>query len=163
MATESQTTMSAEIAAAIERNLPAETGTLLRKRLEQAEKDAVALQESRRDADRFKTKATEQEMRAAAAEATLAKHAALAERETKVADAERALCVRQLQQELAAEKRISNTMVDVLGRLVRNVDYRSSMMASESKSFVMPGTSGNSGYLSTATDTSSCTTEKKAE
>jgi len=117
-----------DIQESIQKNLPAHVGDVLKTRLEKADADAKAVASLTTQAE---------ELRATASKAMDAshkaqeEHKAMDEREAAAKEAERDLRVKVLEIELFAEKRISTTLTDVLSRLVRNTDYRTTVFGTQ--------------------------------
>lgn len=119
-----------DIQDAITRNLPQAVGAQLQAVLGQGVKDAAEVESLKRqlidsDAARKSFHLETDRLKAA-----LKKHGELDERTSSIADRERSITVRELQQELAAEKRISQFATDTVSRLVRNVEYRNTSIGS---------------------------------
>lgn len=130
-----------EIAEAIKKNLPQAVGAELQALLALGDANAESVVNLRNDLQR------EREARAVlmAERDNLAGklkiHAELAVREQAVAERERAIDVRELKQELAAERRISVFAVDVVTKLVRNTEFRQSTVGSVP--VALPGSPGD--------------------
>jgi hypothetical protein len=118
--------INTEVTAAIDKNLPIAVGDVLRKRLEQAEKDAKELAALKAQHDTLKF-ANDGNLKAIAElKDQLAKHAALEVRERAVADRERTAEVAELKVRLEAEQRFGAKVAEAMLGLVRNVEFRSS-------------------------------------
>lgn len=133
-----------EISDAIAKNLPQAVGNELQAVLAQAAKDAAAVV-------KLTGELAERSSALAKAQATITekveiinKHAALELRETAVLTRERDIDIRELCQELAAEKRISAHGLEITSRLVRNLEYRSNVMSATNIPVVVPTPGGYS-------------------
>lgn len=141
-----------DISDAIEKNMPSAVGEELQKLLEQAKKDALDVVTLKAMVAQWKLQAEGLMAENQSLREKLMEHAAIDKRTEVVAERERNLTVRELQQELAAEKRISAHGLDITSRLVRNTEYRSTSMGNMPVAIPAspPGTGGNS-YGSPAT------------
>ena len=136
-----------ELQDVIEKNLPAQVGETLRKRLEQADLDAKKLENTTRLLVARDAAVTALTKENESLKEQLGKHTELGKREDAVKEAERDQKVFRLETELNAERRISNTFDETLGKLVRNVEYRSRTLGNEN--LVIPGNPGGNGYQPT--------------
>ncbi len=147
-----------DISDAIEKQLPAAVGEVLRARLEQADKDAkLAATQKDRIAELLREN-TQLQNRVDARDAQLKAHGDLAKRETELAERERNLRVTMLEGQLAAAHDKTKFAQDVALGLVRNVEYRHSVFANSTKQVAMPPGGGYTQSMpesSNTTDTSS--------
>lgn len=139
--------MLEQLADVVKNHLPATVGAELQTVLKKGELDAEqvrtltgALESTRRERDSSTSRLHD-------AEAQLKKHAELRAREIVVEEKERNLRIKELELELAAEKRVSGFATDTVLRLVRNVEYRNSTL-SQVPVVVPGGASGYSGSMS---------------
>lgn len=113
-----------DITDAIEKQLPAQVGDVLRKRLEQAEADKAELEKARAKIAKLSGDTDELRTLNARQAADLAKHVALNEREAKVSERERQAEIAELKVKLDAETRFGAKVTEAMLGLVRNVEYR---------------------------------------
>jgi len=133
-------TIEKEIMDAIKANLPSTVGDVLRERLEQANQDATAIVGAKASIDILNVEVLRLRQQVTAQEVTLAAHGDLAKRHSVTEAAEIRRDVRELTQDLAAEKRITAHALTLLDKLVRNTEYRQSVQSTVP--LVMPGTNG---------------------
>lgn len=132
-----------DIQDAIAKNLPGAVGAELQAVLAQGKADAIALAKSTAEIVDLKARIKGLDGTVEALTRDLTKHGELAARESTVAARENGISIRELQQELAAEKRISQFATDTVSRLVRNVEYRNTSVGS--MPVAVPATPPNSG------------------
>lgn len=137
-------TLDQDIKDSIAKNLPAQVGDVLRERLEKANQDAVRLADTLKRLDELRNTHDTLQRKHDAALQDLTKHTTLEQREAAVRESERDLRVKVAETELNAERRISNTLIDVLGKLVRNTEYRSRVFGNEN--IPVPGSAQCVGY-----------------
>lgn len=109
---------------AIAEHLPSQVADVLRKRLEQAEKDRESLDGLQGLYDGVCKRLEEAEGKNTGLRDKLAQHADLTERRVAVEAAERDLKVARLEIELNAEKQSKATVIDLFKSLTRNVEFR---------------------------------------
>lgn len=138
-------TMEESMKKAIEQHLPAQLSGVLQERLKKGDEaiERVHLQRAELDVQQKKLQDALQEISKLNAE--LGKHTELAKREEAVKETERNLQVKEMTLQLAAERRISETMVTTLNGLVRNTEYRSNAFGTMP---VSVGGGGGSGFTS---------------
>lgn len=125
--------MEKDIEEIIQKNLPAQVGTVLKNRLEQAEKDAeevkqqkAYLEERSKEIQAFRVliedykKFDERNLK-------------LEEREKMVTEVERNLKIRELEFQLISEKEKTEFSKSVALGLVRNIEYRKNIFDSENQ------------------------------
>jgi len=125
-----------EIRLAIEKNIPAQVGDVLRQRLEQAEKDAVKVKQQEEALQNKNAAITKLEKQLAEYKTCDERNAKLQEREKKIAEEEINLKVTKLEYELIAEKSKSDFAERVALGLVRNVEYKKAIMENVSKPLI---------------------------
>lgn len=113
-----------DVEEAINKQLPATVGDVLRKRLEQASADALELDVQRKARLTLLDEARDLKLKLSGAEARAKRQEELDVLAAALATRERELRVRELTQDLAAEKRISVFAVDIVTKLVRNTEFR---------------------------------------
>lgn len=142
------TAIQTDLTEAIDKHLPGMVGEQLRKRLDQADQDAkdkatLLEQLASRDATiRDKNKAIE------SLESQLKDHAALDVREKVVAERERVAEITELKIQLVAEQRYGESVTGAMLGLVRNTEFRKSMVGN-----AVAGAGGSStcvGYVGSA-------------
>lgn len=126
--------MEQEFKAIIEKNLPAQVGDVLKKRLEQADNDAVKIKQ-------LEEQLVNRNQHVIKLEATIAdykkfdeRNAALEAREKACDIQERDLKVKTLEYQLQTEKEKTQFSKDVALGLVRNLEYRKNIFDSENQS-----------------------------
>lgn len=151
--------MEAEIKAIIQKNLPAEVGTILKERLEQAEEDAANLEQTREQLKNRDRHVANLESVIEDYKKFDQRNATLEEREKAVSQSERDLKVATLEYQLAAEKDKTAFSQSVTLGLVRNTEYKSVVFDSKS------GPDGRDQYGNPlyATHTVNSSETKKAE
>lgn len=119
--------MQDEINQIIAKNLPQAVGDELRKRLEQADRDALLLKSAvtNQEAQRVEIASLKEQLAAHAAKLSL--HGDLAKREADVAARERGAENQALRIELEAHKGNAQFARDVAMGLVRNTEFRNSV------------------------------------
>lgn len=131
--------LTKEVTDAIEKQLPAQVGDVLRKRLEQAERDARALAEAKLSLERHTIQAANLSARIAELEGKLEKHGDLAKREEAVLQRERNAEINDLKTKLEAEQRFGQQVATALQGLVRNVEYRNNWSGMQGFAAPQPG------------------------
>lgn len=150
--------MEKEISEIIEKNLPAQVGDVLRKRLQQADEyeGLIKLQvESIKIKDELIEK---QDAEIRAYKRFDDRNAVLDQKEKDVSNAQIELRIKTLEYQLDSEKDKTNFSKDVALGLVRNLEYRKSMVGSESQNgytdssgrWVQPGGSNKSNEETTS-------------
>lgn len=150
--------ISKEITAAIDANLPAAVGDVLRKRLEQADQDAKDLAKEKAGNVRYM-----EQVKALNAEITELKSRVstggeLYARETAVSKREHAADIFELNARLVSEKMVSTGYFQFLTALVKNPVLKETILRNGS----VPIPTGGGGYNS-ATSSESSTTERTTE
>lgn len=141
--------LSAEIKAAIDKDLPNQIGQTLKERLEKADKDAELLAGANERADRYEKERDTARGQLASAKEELSKHAALAAREAAVEKRERGAEIAELKVQLAAAQGNTEFARGVAMGLVRNIEFRNNSFQNSSDS--VPVTNGGYTQLQTAT------------
>lgn len=154
-----------ELEDVIKRNLPSAVGDALRQKLEQADKDAARVTQLRDDVESLKREKAALERRIVVAESGLQKQAELTKREEEMSKREREAKIFELTTQLNAANENARFARDVAMGLVRNVEYRSSVMESTTnKSHPVQGNGAYSGFVgnSPTTETTSVTESRTA-
>jgi hypothetical protein len=123
--------MEAEFKAIIEKQLPAQVGKVLQERLAKADQDEKSLKEYINLCEQRYQTIQDQERKIKEYQAFDSRNAGLEAREKAVADAERNLKVKELEYQLNTEKEKSSFCMDVTRTLVKNVEYKKSIMDSD--------------------------------
>lgn len=124
-------TMEEEFKVIIEKNLPAQVGEALQKRLLQADEDAASVKRLRETvADLQKVESTLLNTVEGYQEFD-ARNAAMEERERALANQEREFRLHTLEYQIAAEREKTKFSQDVAMGLVRNTKYRSQIFDNE--------------------------------
>lgn len=126
--------MEAEFKAIIEKNLPAQVGDVLKKRLEQADVDASNLKRANETLDANGKTITSLNAQIAEYKKFDERNAAISAREIAVTESERNLKVKELEFQLASEKDKTGFAKEVALGLVRNTEYRKTIFDNESQS-----------------------------
>jgi hypothetical protein len=148
-----------DIQDAIEKQLPAQVGEVLRTRLEQAEKDAATVKHNATTLAEFRSDIRKLESQVEARDAKLKQHGDIDKREAEVAQRERDLKITLLEAQLVTEKDKSAFVKEVALGLVRNAEFRRSVFENHNKNVpTMPGS-----YTQSGTESSNIsTTESQA-
>lgn len=126
--------MEAEIKAIIEKSLPAQVGEVLKKRLQQAEQDAISVKDLQEQTIILKKHCTDYVNEINQYKKLDERNAAIEARERAVIEGERNLQISHLQFQLSAEKSKAEFSRDLAMGLVRNVEYRNSIYSNENQS-----------------------------
>lgn len=151
-----------ELQAAIERNLPAQVGDVLKARLEKADRDARKVTELQAAYERLTAQAAERAERIAELERLVSDHAGVDARIKAVEQRERNAEVAELKIRLECEQRFGAKVAEAMLGLVRNVEFRQSVMRSGSEN-LMASTSPGCSYPSSQPYSESTTTERSAK
>lgn len=116
--------MEAELKAVIEKNLPAQVGDLLQKRLKEADFNIQRLKDANNDLDHKDALIKDLRRQIVNYEKLDERNTLLEAREKAVADEERNQAIATLQYQLAAEKDKTEFSKNVALGLVRNSEYR---------------------------------------
>lgn len=125
--------MEQEIKDVIAKNLPAQVGEVLKTRLEQAERDALAIKSLEAVIDKLRSEQRLQENRIREYKLNDDRNSTLEMREKVVAVTERVLAIKTLEYQLQSEKDKTKFVQDVSMGLVRNIDYRKNVYDSVSR------------------------------
>ena len=129
-----------EMQEVIAKNLPSAVGVELEKVLKQGREDALALKAALASLSARAEAIKSLEFRAERAEALNKEHGDLASRAAKVAEAERDLKVRELTQDLSAARSMTAFANQLMDKLVRNTEYRSTAFGNRTELATMyPG------------------------
>jgi len=123
--------MEIEIKQIIEKNLPAQVGDVLKLRLDQADKDAARLKAIEDQLVKRNEFASQLEAQISEYKKFDSRNAAIDARELAVSNSERDLKVKELQYQLESEKEKTAYTKEVALGLVRNTEYRKSILDSE--------------------------------
>ena len=135
--------MELEFKAIIEKNLPAQVGDVLKKKLEQADKDAADLSNARRANEDAVKKIEELNKQITDYKKFDERNAALEAREKACDIQERDLKVKTLEYQLQNEKDKTQFSKEVALGLVRNLEYRKNIFDSE----IQSGYQGPNGWV----------------
>lgn len=147
-----------EITTAIEKNLPAAVGDVLRERLEQADQDASELAALKVTAGALNEKNKELMIEKEKLRATLECHEDINLRRDKVEARERALDIEVLKVQLAAEQRVALGYKDFLSTLVKSPMLKETVLTSETKQHPQAG-----GYMPSTCDSKTATSTRESE
>jgi hypothetical protein len=136
--------MEQEFKAIIEKNLPAQVGDVLKKRLEQADNDAVKIKQLEEQLGNRNQHVTKLEATIADCKKFDERNAALEAREKACDIQERDLKVKTLEYQLQSEKDKTTFASSVALGLVRNVEYR--RILSDCQTVPMKDQYGNMTY-----------------
>lgn len=125
--------MEKEILELIERDLPNHVGNVLKKKIEQADKDAATIEIQSKEIVIYKKNVSTLMKHGAEMQAELDIHTKLDDKIQALEERERNLKISILQIELEAEKYKTTFMNSVTMGLVRNVEYRQSIHESDFK------------------------------
>lgn len=156
-------TIEQDIRDSIQKNMPQAVGAELQALLEQGKKDAQAVKTLTADAQSYRNERDREIARRERAEADLKKHGDLAVREEAVAKRERDAEVRDLQLQLTAAKEVSSSIKEIAMGLVRNTEYRKSVVNSEMVPIERtPSYPGQQSWVEQHTKTNTTTTTENA-
>ena len=119
-----ETEMEKECKAIIEKHMPEQVGDVLKKRLKQAEEDAIKLKQQNELLVNNNLTITNLEKVISNYKNFDERNSNLEVREKAVAESERNLQIKKLEYELASEKEKTQFSKDVAMGLVRNTEYR---------------------------------------
>ncbi len=143
-----------DIQDAIEKQLPAQVGEVLRTRLEQAEKDAALVKSQAATITEFRSDVRKLEAQVETRDARLKQHAEIDKREAEVSQRERDLKITLLEAQLVTERDKSAFAKEVALGLVRNAEFRRTIFENSNKQVpTMPG-----AYTMGQNETSNTTT-----
>lgn len=125
--------MEAEITAIIEKDLPAQVGAILKKRLEQGERDVIDLKTKNEMIVSKNATIVGLEKKIEDYQKLDERNRTLEARENKVSEDERNLKISTLEYKLEAEKEKTTFSKDVALGLVRNIEYRKHIMDCQSQ------------------------------
>ncbi len=152
--------MEKEINDIIKKNLPAEVGSILKQRLEQAETDAETVESQKRQLKENSARFSDLNEQILAYQKLDERNSKLEERERAVENKERSLEIETLKYQLASEKDKTDFSHKVALGLVRNVEYRKNIFDSEN---AMGYYDQQGKWVEPRNESKSHTEEKKAE
>ena len=140
--------MEQEIQDIISKQLPAQVGEVLRKRLEQAEQDAQAVVKYRNTSESYRRECDEYRQKIEVLKLQLEKHVALEARELAVEAQERNIELVLAQNRAKEAERLADSIFRLTETVFRNPVYKETV----SKNLVVPGGNNCSGFTQIVTD-----------
>lgn len=138
-----------EMLRVIERDLPNQIGSVLKTRLEQADKDAQELAQARLEIQQCKDKLLAQSRLLTEHGLLETRARNLAAKETELAARERELALELVKEQLRSAQTNAQFARDVAMGLVRNTEYRDTVFKTEQ----VPMPSGSYAHTASSTDT----------
>jgi hypothetical protein len=136
--------LAEKIDKAIEEHLPAELGNALKKRIQMLDEAITENTKLKGTVDNLNGENKRLLERVTSLDLSLSQHVNLAVREKAVQAREEKATVFELKAELEAEKRVATGYKEILGGLVRNIEYRNQVFTNEPVAIPV---SGGTGYV----------------
>lgn len=156
-------TVEQDLQESIRKNMPQAIGAELQTLLAKGTADAAALTTTKNQLESSRAEYRQATSRYENAEALLKKHADLDARLVAIENRERAAEVRDLQLQLAAAKELSASLKEIAMGLVRNTEYRKTVMNTETVPIERaPSYPGQPSYVEHHTKTNSSTATDSA-